>query len=107
MYIDNLLGQAREQVDCLLITRSRAALGTELDDETVILDLDAGMYSGLDAVGTRIWQLLEREQTVAALRAALLDEYEVTIEQCQQDLLAFLKDLAAQNLIEVRSGAHK
>ena len=106
MDIDKLFGQAREQVDCLLIKRSQATIGTELDDETVILDLDAGMYRGLDAVGTRIWQLLEHEKTVAALRAVLLDEYDVSVDQCHQDLLVFLKELAAQNLIEVRSGTH-
>lgn len=107
MNIDELFGQAREQIDCLLIKRSKTALGTELDDETIILDLDAGMYNGLDAVGTRIWQLLVREQTVAALRAVLLEEYDVNEDQCDQDLLAFLKDLATQNLIEMRSGENQ
>ncbi len=101
MDIEKLFGQAGGQVDGLLIRRSQATVGTELEGETVILDLDAGVYSGLDAVGTRIWQLLEREQTVADLCTVLLEEYEVGIEQCRQDLLVFLKDLAAQNLIEV------
>jgi len=104
MDIEKLFGQAEGQVDGLLIRRSQASIGTELEGETVILDLDAGVYSGLDAVGTRIWQLLEREQAVADLCAVLLEEYEVDVEQCHQDLLAFLKDLASQNLIEVRSG---
>jgi len=104
MNIDELFGHAREQVDCLLVARSKDTIGTELDDETILLDLDAGVYRGLDAVGTRIWQLLEREHSVAALCAVLLEEYEVSVEQCRQDLLAFLKDLAAQNLLEVRSG---
>jgi len=107
MDMDKFFGRPREQVDCLRLKRSRAAIGTELDDETVILDLDAGMYSGLDAVGTRIWQLLENEQTVAALRAVLLDEYDVSVDQCHQDLLVFLKDLAGQNLIEVHSGENQ
>lgn len=104
MNIDELFEQNEEAVDRLGIVRSRSAIGTTLDDETVLLDLDAGIYSGLDAIGTRIWQLLEHEQTVAALRAVLLEEYEVSVEQCHRDLLAFLKTLAAQNLIEVRSG---
>lgn len=104
MNIDELFGQAGDLVDGLLIRRSQTTIGTELEDETVILDLDAGIYSGLDAVGTRIWQLLESEQSVAALRAILLEEYEVSVEPCRRDLLVFLKSLAAQNLIEVRGG---
>ncbi len=31
----------------------------ELDGEAVILNLDTGIYFGLDAVGTRIWRLIE------------------------------------------------
>jgi len=104
MNIDELFEQAEDLVDGLLIQRSPTTIGTELEDETVILDLDAGIYSGLDAVGTRIWQLLERELTVADLCNVLLEEYDVGTEQCRQDLMTFLHDLAAQGLIEVRSG---
>ena len=34
----------------------------ELDGEAVILNLDTGIYFGLDAVGTRIWRLIEERK---------------------------------------------
>ena len=30
----------------------------ELSGETVLLNLESGVYYGLDAVGTRVWQLM-------------------------------------------------
>jgi hypothetical protein len=104
MDTEKLFQSPREKIDLLRIQRASTAIGTELEDEAVILDLAAGIYSGFDAVGTRIWQLLETEQTIAALRSVLCGEYEVSIEQCHHDLLSFLQDLAAKNLIEVSIG---
>ena len=37
-----------------LIRRAKDAISTELDGETVILNIDTGIYSGLDQVGTTI-----------------------------------------------------
>ena len=48
-----------------------------LDGEAVLLDLASGTYFGLDAVGTRIWELLDQRQPLAAILDAILDEYDV------------------------------
>ena len=37
----------------------------ELSGETVLLNLESGVYYGLDAVGTRVWQLLMQGRTIA------------------------------------------
>ena len=39
---------------------SKDAVCRDLDGEAVILDLSAGIYFGLNAVGTRMWQLIDR-----------------------------------------------
>jgi hypothetical protein len=73
-----------------------------LGDEAVILELRKGTYFGVDDVGARIWERLQQPVTVAALRDAIVAEYEVTAEQAEQDLLAFLGELLEHALIEVR-----
>ena len=75
-----------------------------LGDEAVILELRKGTYFGVDEVGARIWELLQQPVTVAAIRDAIVDEYEVTAEQAEQDLLTFLGELLENELIEVRQG---
>ncbi|MEN8141909.1 MAG: PqqD family peptide modification chaperone [Thermodesulfobacteriota bacterium] len=99
-----LANQPRHTVDSLRVKRAAQALSTDLEEETIILEIESGIYSGLEGVASRIWELLAGEISIAELRGQLMAEYEVTEEQCQTDLLAFLDDLAAAGLLEVESG---
>jgi len=76
-------------------------VSSELADEAIILDLESGTYFGLDATGARIWQLIQEETTVEAVRDQLLQEYEVSAERCERDLLDLLQELREHGLIQV------
>jgi len=81
---------AKDQVSC------------DLAGEAAILNLESGVYYGLDAVGARVWHLLQEPRTVQDIRETLLMEYEVERDRCERDLLALLQELVAAGLIEVR-----
>jgi hypothetical protein len=76
-------------------------VSSDLSGEAVILNLASGMYYGLDEVGARVWSLLQQPCAVAAIRDAILAEYEVEPERCERDLLALLADLEAAKLVEI------
>ncbi len=59
---------------------SDEVLSQEVNGETVLLDLQGESYFGLNEVGTRIWQLLKSEQTIAEALSTLSDEYDVSRE---------------------------
>ena len=86
--------------------KSRISVGhnvqfQEVDGEAVLLNLESGKYFGLDQVGTRMWQLLtEHGQVESALRL-LLQEYDVTEDRLQQDLIALIDQLASHGLAQV------
>jgi hypothetical protein len=71
----------------------------ELDGEAVVLNLDTGIYFGLDAVGTRIWRLLEERKPLKAVLDTLIDEYEAPPDRLQRDLLAFVERLDTKGLL--------
>jgi hypothetical protein len=71
----------------------------ELDGEAVVLNLDTGIYFGLDAVGTRIWRLLEERKPLKAVLDTLIDEYEAPPDRLQRDLLAFVERLDDKGLL--------
>jgi hypothetical protein len=73
----------------------------ELDGEAVLLNLATGTYFGLDSVGTRIWQLLERLHRLDAVRDALVAEYEVEIPTAGEDLINLVDRLAAHGLVAI------
>ncbi|MGI8704725.1 MAG: PqqD family peptide modification chaperone [Sphingomicrobium sp.] len=75
---------------------------SQLGDESVILSLNDGMYYGLDSIGTRIWRLLDRPHRVREVCEVIQGEYDVGPAECEQAVLALLRDLIARDLIETR-----
>jgi hypothetical protein len=71
-----------------------------LDGEGVLVDTQTGVYFGLDATGTHIWELLQEGTTHEALVRQLLSEYEVEERQLAADIETFLRALAARSLIQ-------
>ena len=80
-------------------------VSSDLGGEVAILDLKGGTYYGLDAVGSRIWSLIQEPREVEEMRDILVSEYEVEQDRCERDLIALLQGLADEALIEVRDGA--
>ena len=74
-------------------------LARQVGGETVMLDLAKGAYFGLDPVGARMWQLLAEGKTLAEVCDAIVEEYEVSRDAVERDLLALLDDLKAHGLI--------
>jgi hypothetical protein len=72
-----------------------------LGDETMILSLENGVYYGLDPVGSRIWELLNESGSVAQIREALVEEFDVDPERCERDVLALIRQLLHERLVDV------
>lgn len=83
-------------------TLSRDAVFRDLDGEAVILDLVSGTYFGLNAVGARIWQLMERHGGLRAVYEDLCREYDATPDVLERDLLALVSRLEQARLGEVK-----
>ena len=64
--------------------------------EAVLLDLAAGVYYGLDRVGTRIWQLLEQHEGTEPIVRAMLDEYDVEEPRLRADLERLIRELSGR-----------
>lgn len=77
------------------------AVFRELDGEAVILQLESGMYYGLDPIGTRLWQLIQTHGQLKPVFDAALGEFDVEPETLQKDLLQLVTDLAARKLVVV------
>jgi hypothetical protein len=68
-------------------------------DETVLLDLESGMYFGLDGVGKRIWESIGEGLTLAEIAAVIMSEYDVQEDQAQADVIEFARDLVERGLL--------
>src|SRR5262244_244079 len=84
-----------------VITRSVDQVSCDLEGETVLMCIESGMYYAMDLVASRIWALLEKPTSVATLCDRLRREYDVEPAQCEDEVLTFLQQLAAYNLLTV------
>jgi len=70
-----------------------------VDDETVLLDLESGMYFGLDGVGKRIWESVADGKSLGDIAVIITDEYEVDEEQALKDVIEFASNLVERGLL--------
>jgi len=83
-------------------TLGRDTVFRDLDGEAVILHLGSGTYFGMNAVGTRIWQLIARHGRLAAVLDDLCQEYDAGRDELQHDLLELVARLADAKLVEMK-----
>jgi hypothetical protein len=76
-----------------------SVLSRDLDGETVLLNLESGVYYGLDAIGTRAWNLLAEDHTLGDVCSIMVEEYDVAPQTLQQDLVALVNELCEKQLL--------
>ena len=82
---------------------------TDLAGEKVMVDFEQGKYFCIKGVGNDIWDMLEEQPDSDGKPAALmietilhklLEEYEVTEEVCEKEVLEFLDKLKQAGILE-------
>ena len=71
----------------------------ELQGEAVLLNLNTGVYFGLDQIGTRIWQLLQDDGALSRVMEVVLEEYDVPPDILAQDLVELVRQMKQQDLL--------
>jgi hypothetical protein len=83
------------------VRRIDNVLDADIDDETVVMDIDKGRYFGFNETGTRIWGLLAQPIVIRDLCDKIMAEFEVPREQCEQEVFDFLGGLLTRGLLQV------
>jgi Coenzyme PQQ synthesis protein D (PqqD) len=89
----------RQTLDQCLLSPAPEAVSCELAGETVILDMPSGRYFALDAVGGRIWALIETPSTVESVCRRIEEEYDVDPATCREDVARLLNQLLEHGLL--------
>ncbi|MEN6553603.1 MAG: PqqD family protein [Methanobacterium sp.] len=88
--------------DLSVISVTKEAVHCDVEDEVVILGLKDSVYYGLNPVGAFIWNtIIQEPKTVAEICDAVLEEYDVSEEVCEKDLMELLTELSDKGLIEI------
>ena len=74
------------------------AVFRELDGESVVLNLETGMYYGLDEVGTRAWRAVEPKGTLRQALDGILTSFDAEPGEAERDLLELASGLIDKGL---------
>lgn len=69
------------------------------DDGLVLLDMAGGLVLSSNAIGGRIWQLIEQQQTRADIAGTLAAEYAISGDRARTDVDGFVVALLARGLV--------
>ena len=93
--LEAVIGVVRDHVSC------------RIGEETVILNADSGVYIGLNAVGSRILDLLQDPMTIAKICNTLIQEYAVPRNICEHEVGAFVDALHRLGLVSISAPSQK
>ena len=85
------------------VKKSPNQVSCNLDGEVAILNLKSSLYFGLDAVGVAVWDKLSEPRQVSQICQVITDQFDVSEQRCQADVIVLLSELNKAGLIEIEA----
>src|SRR5262249_44106031 len=90
----------QKMLDRIILRPSIDVQGTNMDGETVLLDLSTGRYYTLNRLGSVIWEHCTGDHTISDIHAILCDRFEVAPEQALDELVTLVNHLIQEGLLQ-------
>ncbi len=87
-----------------IVQRAKDVSFSQLDDELLAIDAQAGYCYSLNETAGRVWDLIVAPMPVSAICEQLLHEYRVEEAGCQREVIQLLKGLCDAGLVQVVQG---
>ena len=75
---------------------------SEINNESVILNLKTGIYFQVNELGSYIVSQLNQYSTVESLKNKITEDFDVAPNKSEKDLLRFVKDLESKGLLHYK-----
>ena len=87
-----------------LYQRRSSILFGDIGEDVVALSLERGLCYGMENVTAAVWTLLAEPRSLDDLCSTLMDQYDVTEEQCRGDVASLLSEMIEEGLVEQVKG---
>ncbi len=84
-----------------IVQWSSSPVSATVGQEVVLMSLDRGRCYGLGLTGTALWQKMQEPVRVSELLVQLRQEYDVSSEELERDVLQALQQYAEEGLIAI------
>lgn len=86
-----------------VVVQNKQYIASDMNGETVMMNVESGKYYNLGVVGGRIWELSSSPVSVENIVNILINEYDVDHEVCLQQVSEFAGQMFKEGLIEVEA----
>lgn len=84
--------------DSLVFRKNPDMVTRKIEDETILVPIfrtsdELNCIYTLNESASRIWDMIDGENTVAGIKEKILKEFDTTVNETQKELLGLVKDL--------------
>lgn len=87
--------------DTFVLRNEQKFLISLIGDEVVKMDINKGIYIGMNSVGTNIWNMLEHALPVKEIVSSLTTRYDISSGQCEKETLVYLQQMLEQDMLSL------
>ncbi len=98
-FVSDLISEQASR-DQIVLRTNPDVQSTNMDGETVLLDLSTGRYYTLNRVGSVIWEHCTGHYTISDIQAVLCDRFDVASERALDDLVTLVDQLTQEGLLQ-------
>jgi len=85
-----------------MVAQIQGNIVSDMNGEKVMLSVKNGKYYNMGVIGGEIWEKIRNPVMISQVVDALLLEYEVSRDECEQQVVSFIEMLAKEGLVEVK-----
>ncbi len=83
-----------------ILVRNSNLVWSDLEEDAVLLDADAGTYYTLNEVAASIWDKIDGKRAIGEIVELMLEEYDVERATLERDIEGLVADLEDKGLVE-------
>lgn len=84
-----------------IVTTNKDVVSAIIDNNVVLLKIDTRTYFSLNSVGAFVWSIIQTPYLASEICSRVIEEYDVSAEQCEPDILNLLQQLHEHALIQI------
>jgi hypothetical protein len=85
-----------------IVNRKRDIVTADMFGEVVMLNVEKGQYYNISVTGSAVWGIIDDPIPVDSVIEKVLEKYDVTKKQCEEEVLAFLNVMYEEGLVDVK-----
>lgn len=84
-----------------VVRRTDNNVSADVNDQVMMMDLNRGAYYAMSGTAKAVWDKIESPAQVGLIIEQLLEEYDVSAEDCERDVVSFVTDLVKHDLAAI------